>query len=69
MEIIARKEGNTEMQNARLVALANFAMADASMAAWYTKYAYNDWRPVTAIRDAAGNDPKIPEGVAEELKG
>jgi hypothetical protein len=53
MEVIAKQEGNTEMQNARLFALGNLAMADAGIAAWDTKYTYNYWRPVTAIRDAA----------------
>jgi PAP2 superfamily len=52
VEIIAQQEGNTLMQNARLFALANLAMADASIAAWYTKYTYNFWRPVAAIREA-----------------
>ncbi len=53
VQVIARQEGNTEMQNARLFALVNLAMADAGIVAWYTKYTYNFWRPVTAIRDAA----------------
>jgi PAP2 superfamily len=55
MEIIAQQQGNTLIQNARLFALANLAMADASIAAWYTKYTYNFWRPVTAIRDGASD--------------
>jgi membrane-associated phospholipid phosphatase len=40
----------TMQQNARLFALLNVAMADAAIAAWDAKYAYNFWRPVTAIR-------------------
>jgi hypothetical protein len=36
----------------RLLALANIAMADASIAAWETKYHYNFWRPITAIRQS-----------------
>jgi membrane-associated phospholipid phosphatase len=35
---------------ARLFALANVAMADAGLASWDTKYFYQYWRPVTAIR-------------------
>lgn len=42
---------------ARFLALANTAMADASIAAWDGKYFYQFWRPVTGIRnaDAVGN--------------
>lgn len=39
-------------QNARLFALLNLALADAAIAVWDAKYAYNFWRPVTAIREA-----------------
>jgi Vanadium chloroperoxidase N-terminal domain/FG-GAP-like repeat/PAP2 superfamily/FG-GAP repeat len=53
--IIATQKGNTEIQNARLFALVNIAMADAGVAAWSTKYTDNFWRPVTAIR-AGDND-------------
>ena len=35
---------------ARLFALVNVAMADAGLASWDTKYFYQYWRPVTAIR-------------------
>jgi len=40
------------VQNARLFALLNLAMADAGIAAWDAKYKYNSWRPVTAIQQA-----------------
>lgn len=49
------KTGETLLQNARLFACLNFALADASIAAWDTKYTYRSWRPVTAIR-LAGSD-------------
>jgi hypothetical protein len=39
-------------ERARLFALLNLAMADAAICAWDTKYAYNYWRPITAIREA-----------------
>jgi hypothetical protein len=39
---------------ARLLALVNVAMADASLATWETKYREELARPVTAIREAAG---------------
>ena len=45
-------------ENARLFALVNFALADGNIAHFDTKYFYNFWRPVTAIRagDTDGND-------------
>ncbi len=45
-------------ETARLFALLNFAVADAYIAHFDTKYFYNFWRPVTAIRagDTDGND-------------
>ncbi len=62
IEIIARQEHNSLMQNARLFALTNIAMADAGIACWESKYAYNFWRPITGIRnaDSTGN-PNTPE--------
>jgi hypothetical protein len=52
-ETIALQEGNSEVQNARFFALINLAMADSGIVTWDSKYTYNFWRPVTAIRDAA----------------
>src|SRR5438309_2150368 len=37
---------------ARLLALANTAMADAGMTIWEYKYYYDFWRPVTGIRES-----------------
>ena len=37
--------------SARLFALANLAAADAAIAVWDSKYFYNYWRPITAIRE------------------
>jgi membrane-associated phospholipid phosphatase len=51
-------ERNTGLiENARLFALLNLAMVDATIACWDSKYAYRFWRPVTAIRvaDTDGN--------------
>jgi hypothetical protein len=39
------------IENARLFALAHMAGADAYIAVFDAKYAYNFWRPVTAIRN------------------
>jgi hypothetical protein len=53
-EAIATKMHNTVLDNARLFALVNFAMADAGITCWGNKYFYDFWRPVTGIRE---NDP------------
>jgi hypothetical protein len=41
-------------QSARLFALLNIAAADAAIACYESKYAYNFWRPISAIRSADG---------------
>src|SRR5262245_7901698 len=49
---------DTELsENARLLATLNLAIADAIIACWDSKYTYEFWRPVTAIRlaDADGD--------------
>jgi hypothetical protein len=46
------------LELARVLALVNVAMADATMAVWRSKYDYDFWRPVTAIREASpGSGP------------
>jgi hypothetical protein len=50
--VIAVQEGNTEIENARMFALINLAMADAGIASWESKYVFNFWRPVIGIREA-----------------
>src|SRR5205814_10267149 len=47
---IATDRGATVDELARLLALANIAMADAGIAVWDSKYFYDYWRPVTEIR-------------------
>jgi hypothetical protein len=56
-QIVAAAQGNSLVQNARLFALLNLAEADLFIACWDSKYTYNFWRPVTAIRaaDTDGN--------------
>lgn len=49
---IAIQEGNTELENARLFALVNFAIADAAIYSWSVKYGNALWRPVLGIRRA-----------------
>lgn len=69
---IAAQKRNSLFENARLLALANFAMADAAIVTWTAKYSSNLWRPVDAVRgaDADGNpetniDPTwLPLGIA-----
>jgi len=48
-------------ENARFFALLSIAGMDAYVAAWDAKYAYNFWRPVTAVRqaDSDGNPGTI----------
>jgi hypothetical protein len=49
---IARQQRSDDVQLARLLALANLAMADAGIALWESKYLYQCWRPVAGIREA-----------------
>jgi hypothetical protein len=58
---VARQQGNSLPENARLFALLNIALADAAIACWDCKYHYRLWRPITAIRlsDSTGN-PALP---------
>jgi len=52
---VATAPGRDVTDNARLLALAAMAMDDALIAVFDAKYAYNLWRPVTAIRNAEGD--------------
>ena len=47
--------------SARMFALAEAALADAQIACWDSKYFYNFWRPITAIRlgDHDGNPATV----------
>ncbi len=49
---IAEQMGTEGIDLARLLALANTAMADAAIAVWESKFYYQFWRPVTGIREA-----------------
>ncbi|MGH7348193.1 MAG: vanadium-dependent haloperoxidase, partial [Candidatus Rokuibacteriota bacterium] len=55
---VAAAPGRDVTANARLMAIAAMAMDDALIAVFDAKYAYNLWRPITAIRngDLDGND-------------
>jgi hypothetical protein len=52
---LATAPGRDVIENARLLAVAAMAMDDALIAVFDAKYAYNFWRPVTAIRNAEGD--------------
>jgi hypothetical protein len=53
--------GRSLVENARLFALLNFGLADAGITCWESKYTYNFWRPLTAIRegDNDGNQATV----------
>jgi hypothetical protein len=53
--IILSGRGLNSWQHAHLFALLNMALSDGNVAVFDTKYAYNFWRPVTAIRQAASD--------------
>ena len=55
-------------EKARVFAAMNVAMADATIAAWDSKYTYTDWRPVTAIQ-AGGNTGWTPLVVTPNSPG
>src|SRR5205085_11190531 len=54
---ISAQRGLSLSDNARLLALIHLANADAVICCWDAKYAYNFWRPITAINqgDLDGN--------------
>ncbi len=49
---IAAQERTRGVELARLLALANAALADAGIAVWESKYFHDFWRPIAAIREA-----------------
>lgn len=66
---VATQRGSTLEENARLFALLGMAVCDAGICSWDNKYAYNDWRPVTAIRaaDTDGNPDTEADAAWEPL--
>jgi PAP2 superfamily len=61
--VVASAKNLDRWELARLLALANMAMADGFIAGWNVRYHYNFWRPVTAIRlaDSDGNPATAPD--------
>jgi hypothetical protein len=62
-QIIVNQRKTSLEENAALFALLNIALADAAISCWETKYLYNYWRPVSAIReaDSDGNEATISD--------
>lgn len=62
-QVVANDRGLNLLDTARAFALLNIATADAGIAAWDSKYEFNTWRPITAIREADtdGNAATDPE--------
>jgi hypothetical protein len=58
LRYISQSYLNDTGQSARMYALAETAMADAQISCWDSKYFYNFWRPITAIR--LGNQDSNP---------
>ena len=63
MRLFASARGMSLADNARLFAQIYATIADAVIAGWDSKYHYNFWRPVTAIRagDTDGNPQTDPD--------
>lgn len=47
---LAQQQGLGLWESARLLAVLNFAVGDATISVYAAKYVYNFWRPITAIR-------------------
>jgi hypothetical protein len=71
VQVIAAQQGLTALQEARLLALLNLAMADTVIKVWESKFHTNIdlWRPVSGIRLAAadGNSATVPDIAWEPL--
>ena len=66
--IALQQKMRTVPEIARLFALVNVAMADAAISSWDSKYFYQYWRPVTAIR-AQGFPTFYPLGAPDTNTG
>jgi hypothetical protein len=60
---VSAAQGKSLSENARAFALLNMAMSDGLASTMETKYHYNFWRPITAIRagDSDGNPSTEPD--------
>ena len=55
VQALSASHGLDIADSARLFAIENLASADGAIGCWYSKYYWNFWRPITAIREA-GSD-------------
>jgi hypothetical protein len=55
-----RRRRNALLEHARILAELTVAMADAAVGCWDAKYAYNFWRPITAIREGTADTTWSP---------
>jgi hypothetical protein len=55
-----RRDRHALLEHARILAELTVAMADAAIGCWDAKYAYNFWRPITAIRETTGDTTWSP---------
>lgn len=69
LRAIAADRGLDLVDSARLLALANIAIADAVISAWDSKLHFNFWRPITAIHEgeADGNPKTIADPLWQPL--
>jgi PAP2 superfamily len=60
---LAERQDASLVENARVLALMNMALADAVIAVWNAKNTFDTWRPITAIQQAAtdGNPDTRPD--------
>ena len=61
--VMAAQAGLKQWETARLLAFVNASIADGFIAGFDTRYVYDFWRPVTAIRaaDTDGNDATMAD--------
>ena len=67
--ILIAQHGGDLLSHARILALLNAAMTDASIASLDSKFFYNFWRPITAIQraDTDGNDLTVADPTWQPL--
>ena len=60
---LGEAQGNSLLQNARMLALVTIAQADAAIVSWDNKYHWDNWRPYTGIHEADtdGNPATQPD--------
>jgi hypothetical protein len=66
---VALEQGVSDIEFARLLTIANVAMADAGIGIWESKYFYEFWRPITGIRSAStdGNPNTVEDATYTPL--